>query len=161
MHCNPDYDTHVMPADVTMNAVIILGAERINAGLDGKALFCNISSDYVNPIAWGKSVQVCWEKVIQNPLCFSGRLDQVQLRSPHDLCDPVPLLAGLSDRLLACCVPERTIVGRSQLVFIIPNKNSTFQLGQSAEEDRPGLEHAAVLHHQAVGVQKRPNVRNV
>lgn len=71
MHCNPDYDTHVMPVDVTMNAVIILGAERINAGLDGKALFCNISSDYVNPIAWGKSVQVCWEKVIQNPLCFS------------------------------------------------------------------------------------------
>ncbi|XP_052565321.1 putative fatty acyl-CoA reductase CG5065 isoform X2 [Culex pipiens pallens] len=131
MHCNPDYDTHVMPVDVTMNAVIILGAERINAGLDGKALFCNISSDYVNPIAWGKSVQVCWEKVIQNPLCFSLWYPDGSIKSNsvhHMIC------AILFHYLPAYLIDFLLVVFRRE-PFLLNNLPNTYAYTKALTED--------------------------
>lgn len=71
MHCNPEYDSGLMPVDVTMNGVIILGAERINAGANPKPLFCNISSGDVNPITWGEALEAGRTKLYENPLCFA------------------------------------------------------------------------------------------
>lgn len=71
MHCNPEYDSGLMPVDVTMNGVIILGAERINTGFQQNTLFCNIASGNVNPITWGDALEAGRKKLYDNPLCFS------------------------------------------------------------------------------------------
>uniref|UniRef100_A0A8D8GG31 Fatty acyl-CoA reductase n=1 Tax=Culex pipiens TaxID=7175 RepID=A0A8D8GG31_CULPI len=71
MHCNPEYDSGLMPVDVTMNGVIILGAERMNTGFQQNTLFCNIASGNVNPITWGDALEAGRKKLYDNPLCFS------------------------------------------------------------------------------------------
>ncbi|XP_058823561.1 putative fatty acyl-CoA reductase CG5065 [Topomyia yanbarensis] len=71
MHCNPDYETDLMPVDVTMNAIIVLGAERINNTIDRDVMFCNVSGANMNPVTWGEALETGRKKLYENPLCFA------------------------------------------------------------------------------------------
>lgn len=72
VYCKPDYLINAMPVDVTMNSIIILGAERINTtNVDSKALFCNISNKNMNQVTWGENLKICHERFLESPLCFA------------------------------------------------------------------------------------------
>ncbi|XP_065078984.1 putative fatty acyl-CoA reductase CG5065 [Ochlerotatus camptorhynchus] len=71
MHCNPDYESDIMPVDITMNAIIVLAAERINTPNNREAMFCNVSGANVNTLTWGDALESGRQKFYDNPLCFS------------------------------------------------------------------------------------------
>lgn len=89
MHCNPEFETDLMPVDITMNAIIVLGAERINNATNREVMFCNVSGANANPLTWGEALETGRKKFYDNPLCFALWYPDGSIKSSyyyHMLC---------------------------------------------------------------------------
>ncbi|KXJ73600.1 hypothetical protein RP20_CCG015450 [Aedes albopictus] len=89
MHCNPDYETDLMPVDITMNAIIAFAADRVNNQNDRDIMYCNVSGANVNPLTWGEALETGRKKFYDNPLCFALWYPDGSIKSNyyyHTLC---------------------------------------------------------------------------
>ncbi|EAA03772.5 AGAP002279-PA [Anopheles gambiae str. PEST] len=71
MHCNGEYLADFMPVDVTMNAIIAIGTERMANARKEDVMYYNLTSSADNPISWGEVLEMGRGILNQNPFCFA------------------------------------------------------------------------------------------
>ncbi|XP_058118914.1 putative fatty acyl-CoA reductase CG5065 [Anopheles ziemanni] len=71
MHCNPEYLADFMPVDMTMNAIIAIGAERMRNPRKDDVMYYNLTSSADNPISWGEVLETGRQVLNENPFCFA------------------------------------------------------------------------------------------
>ncbi|XP_052868592.1 putative fatty acyl-CoA reductase CG5065 [Anopheles cruzii] len=71
MHCKADYHADFMPVDMTMNAIIAIGTERMRNPRKDDVMYYNLSSSDINPISWGDVLEKGRKVLNDNPFCFA------------------------------------------------------------------------------------------
>uniref|UniRef100_A0A182PEG6 Fatty acyl-CoA reductase n=1 Tax=Anopheles epiroticus TaxID=199890 RepID=A0A182PEG6_9DIPT len=71
MHCNAEYLADFMPVDVTMNAIIAIGTERMANARKEDVMYYNLTSSSDNPISWGEVLEKGRKILNENPFCFA------------------------------------------------------------------------------------------
>ncbi|XP_055545151.1 putative fatty acyl-CoA reductase CG5065 [Wyeomyia smithii] len=154
MHCNPEYDAELVPVDITMNAIIVLAAERINS-TNREVMFCNVSNSNTNPLTWGTALETGRKQLFKAPLCFALWYPDGSLKTSyyyHMLCvilfQYLPaflidfLLIVLRKKPFMVKVQKRITQGIEILqyyttkVWVFKNDNMRAMYSRLSEEDR-------------------------